>query len=193
MTDWKAIWDRKGKEDTTDLKQLDGFEKTSIDMKKVAEFIIGRMEIKPSHRVLELGCGAGFLAQHIAPHCKYIGVDMTESLIKKHIKLLGNSVLLAEADDIPFKDNYFDMSISYSVFHYFPDKEYFNKVMKELLRVTKRRIFIGDLPLESNDISHLLYALSDFRSYSVIATNKGCSNKNRFSIMVDIGVKDGIN
>jgi ubiquinone/menaquinone biosynthesis C-methylase UbiE len=119
---------------------------------------------------------------------------MIESLLKKHIQLLGNSVLLAEADDIPFKNKYFDMSISYSVFHYFPDKKYFRDVMDELMRVTKTRIFIGDVPFVSHDVHHLTYTLHDFEQYSGIFSSKGCSNKNRFSVMIDVGGRlNGIN
>ena len=182
---WKEIWLRKGRQDTVNLKELDGFEKTSIDMHAVGKYIRDNLKISINDKVLEVGCGAGFLAQYVAPYCEYIGVDYTETLLKKHIELLGNYVIMSDANDLPFKDKYFDKTFAFSVFHYFPDKEYFKTVMKEMMRVTKKSIFIGDLPTESHDKTHLLYTLKDFEEYDgCIVNSKLCSNPNRFNVLI---------
>jgi len=69
---------------------------------------------------------------------------------------------VAEANDIPFKDNYFDKSFSYSVFHYFQDKEYAKKAFDEMKRVTIGNIYVGDLPPLSHRKEHLLFSANDF-------------------------------
>ena len=127
--------------------------------------------------VLEIGCGAGMLAQHFK--CKYCGIDSSETLIKKHKNILGNNVLVAEANDLPFEDNSFDCVFSFSVFHYFPDKNYSNRVISEMDRVARKKIFIGDLPLNSHDNSHLLFSKNDFFDWN---TSDGYHNQERFNV-----------
>lgn len=180
---WQKIWERKGKINTNNLVELDGFEATTINPKIVVSKIIKLLDIKKTDKVLEVGCGAGMLAQCLK--CNYVGVDYSNSLVKKHIKLLGNSVLVAEANNLPFKDKFFDKVFAYSVFHYFPDKKYVKKALKEMKRVSRGSIFIGDLPESSHRKSHLLFKKSDF----VGAVNKvnfsdGFHNKNRFNVLI---------
>ena len=178
--DWKEIWEKKGNLNTIDLKLLDGFEDTNIDSEYVARKIIKKLGIIPSDRVLEVGCGAGMIAKHISPACNYVGIDYSKSLVKKHIKILNNSVLVAEANNIPFKDNYFDKTFSFSVFHYFPNKQYAYNVLNEIKRVTKSYIFLGDLPIRSHRKEHLLFDTNELGD-GMIST--GFYNKDRFNVM----------
>lgn len=122
---WLEVWDRKGREDSKDLRHLDGYENTTIDLQKVANDIIEILDIKENDKVLEIGCGAGGLAQYIK--CNYVGVDYSKELVKKHIKILGNQVICCEANDLIFKDNSFDKVFCYSVFQYFSKLEYAKK------------------------------------------------------------------
>lgn len=177
---WKKIWEEKGQKETKDLRWLDGFEKSLLQPEEIAKWIIKQLNIQPQDKVLEVGCGAGMLAQHIAPCCIYTGIDYSKSLIQKQLRILGTSALVAEADDLPFKNKYFDKTFAYSVFHYFPDKMYVNQVIYEMKRVTKSSIFIGDLPLKSGRKEHLIFGTNDF-GYDTIFEMKMC-NPDRFNI-----------
>ena len=179
---WEQIWERKGRENTTNLQLLDGFEKTHINMEKVGEYIRKILRIEERDYVLEIGCGAGFLAQYIAPYCKYTGIDKSKTLLEKHRALLNNLVYECDANDLIFENKYFDKSFSYSVFHHFPNKDYMNQVLNEMKRVTKKKIFIGDIPANSEDSSHLLYSYNDFKGK---INKKFCSNKNRFNVVIE--------
>jgi len=117
--------------------------------------------------------------------CNYIGVDYSNSLVKKHIKLLGNSVLVGEANDLPFKDKLFDKVFAYSVFHYFPNKKYAKQALKEMRRISKGPIFIVDLPETSHRKSHLLFKRDYFaRMVNKVSFSDGFYNKNRFNVLI---------
>ena len=175
---WKEIWENKGKIKTNNLKLLDGFEETTINPKKVAKKISELLNIKKTDRVLEVGCGAGMLAQFF--NCDYVGVDYSITLLKKHSKILKNSVFCAEANKLNFKDNSFDIVIVYSVFQYFPNKNYAKEVLKELKRVCSRVIFIGDIPIKSHCDQHLIYSKNDFNG----EISEGFYNKDRYNVMI---------
>jgi len=187
MTDWKEVWKKKGEEVTADLVWLDGFESTNINPSEVSKKIIEILDIKSHDKVLEIGCGAGMLAKHIAPKCYYYGLDMTKSLLRKHMFLLKNYVIEAEANDIPFKDDFFDKCFSYSVFHYFPTHEYVKEATLEMLRVTKSskdkyNVLVGDLPTKSHDKSHLLFNNKSFSFVGGCYIFDGYYTKDRFNV-----------
>ncbi len=79
---WKQIWTRKGRADSsvTDLLAYDGYEATKVDMEEVASQIIKRLDIHKNDRVLEVGCGAGALAQYL--DCDYVGIDYSPTLVQ---------------------------------------------------------------------------------------------------------------
>lgn len=164
---WKQIWIRKGnaEKEVTDLLAYDGYEATQVDMKAVAAEITARLDIKKTDRVLEVGCGAGALAQYL--DCDYVGVDYSPTLVQKHIEILHNSVLIGEAADLIFKDNSFDKVICYGVFLYFEDKEYAVRAAAELKRVAKSGVLIGELPIRSHRDEHLLFTPDEFKGWDI--------------------------
>ena len=175
---WKEIWEWKGRLETNDLKELDGFEDAAIDPKEIADKIVLALNIKKSDNVLEVGCGAGMIAQYL--DCNYTGIDYSRPLVEKHIKILNHRVLVTEADNIPFKDRYFDKAFAFSVFHYFPDKAYVARAIEEMKRVCRGWVLIGDLPVSSHRKEHLLFDKSDFKDEILDSFYK----KERFNILI---------
>ncbi|WP_349674647.1 class I SAM-dependent methyltransferase [Lacrimispora sp.] len=162
---WKQIWVRKGKAEGNDLLAFDGYEATQVDMEEVARQITKRLDIQKSDKVLEVGCGAGALAQYL--DCDYTGMDYSHTLVQKHIEILHNSVLTGEAADLPFKDHTFDKVICYGVYLYFDNKEYAKKATSELLRVAKKSVLIGELPIRSHREEHLLFKKDEFEGWEI--------------------------
>ncbi len=164
---WKEIWTQKGEMKGTidDLYVYDGWEKSKADIQTTADRISQELNIHPEDKVLEVGCGAGALAQYM--NCQYYGIDYSQPLIKKHMEFFGNSVLYAEANDIPFKDKYFDKCFCWGVFLYFDSHKYAQEVIKEMKRVTKDGILIGELPIISHDDKHLLYQKEMFPEWMI--------------------------
>lgn len=162
---WKQIWVRKGKAEGKDLLSFDGYEATQVDMEEVARQITKRLDIQKGDKVLEVGCGAGAIAQYL--DCDYTGIDYSHTLVKKHIEILHNSVLTGEAADLPFKDQSFDKVICYGVYLYFDDKEYAKKATSELLRVARKSVLIGELPIRSHRKEHLLFTKDEFDGWEI--------------------------
>lgn len=163
--DWLDVWERKGSLETKNLSVLDGYEYTEISPEQVARRITEVLDIKKEDKVLEVGCGAGAIAEFL--ECDYVGVDYSRSLVRKHIELLNHQVLWGEASNLIFKDKSFDIVFCFSVFQYFPNKEYARQAMKEMIRVAKKKVYIADLAVKSHRQEHLVYELSDFEGWSI--------------------------
>lgn len=179
---WREIWTRKGKVSGSreDLLAFNGYEATKINMQEVAAQIVKALDIKPTDKVLEVGCGAGALAQYL--NCDYVGIDYSPTLVQRHIEFLGHSVMVGEANDIIFKDKSFDKIICYGVFMYFDSDEYAQQAISELKRVAKRVIFIGDLPMRSHRPEHNLYKKEDFSDWVLTDGFYDPYRKDRFNV-----------
>jgi ArsR family transcriptional regulator len=113
-------------------------------------------EIKSGDVVLDLGSGAGFdcflAARKVGTSGKVIGVDMTETMIKKaddNAKKYGFENVefrCGDIDNLPIENNSIDVIISNCVINLTPDKL---KVFKEAYRVLKKngKMFVSDIVL----------------------------------------------
>ena len=91
-------------------------------------------------KILDLGCGSGRNFTKIK--AKTYGVDFSNSMLKfakAQAKKKKMDVILkkAEANSLPFSDNFFDAAIFIAVLHCIPDERKRKKALKELLRVLK--------------------------------------------------------
>jgi arsenite methyltransferase len=99
--------------------------------------------ITPDSRVLEIGCGVGITACHLARRvgCSLTSVDLSEPMIawaRKRARREGLAdritFRVADAQDLPFSDCSFDAVISESVTAFASDKP---KAISEYLRVLR--------------------------------------------------------
>lgn len=162
---WKEIWTQKGEQEggAGDALEYGGWNKTITPASEIAQRIVDVLKIKKTDKVLEIGCGAGGLAQFI--DCDIYGIDYAKSSTKKCMKFFQIPAICAEAADLPFKDKFFDKAFAYGCFMYFCDHDYVRKSIEELKRVTKEAIFIGELPRESHEPKHLLFKEDVFKKY----------------------------
>lgn len=100
-------------------------------------------------RLLDLGCGTGFMLEVAKPYFKELyGADITPSMLKiaedkfKYVRGKKVQLLLANSDDIPFENEYFNVVTANSFLHHLPD---LYPTFKEAYRVLKKGgIFYGD-------------------------------------------------
>lgn len=158
---WKEVWERKGrelkKEDLTlrDLIAMDGYDTATGTMSegtwmKAVEMVKKELDLKEGDFLLEVGCGAGAMLLPLSETgIKVAGVDYSSSLIE--VAKIAIPDLIAhggEADRLPFGSNEFDAVLSHGVFFYFPDYAYAERVLLEMLRVSKEdgKMLIMDVP-----------------------------------------------
>ncbi|XP_078150275.1 tRNA (carboxymethyluridine(34)-5-O)-methyltransferase-like isoform X2 [Carex rostrata] len=100
---------------------------------KVAGFL---NSIETGSIILDAGCGNGkYLG--LNPDCFYIGCDISPSLIE----ICGNrghEVLVADALNLPYRDNFGDAAISIAVLHHLSTEIRRRKAIEELVRVVKK-------------------------------------------------------
>jgi ubiquinone/menaquinone biosynthesis C-methylase UbiE len=107
-----------------------------------AKFLRSMLEIEPTDKVLEIGCGVGRVGRELAPHCKeWHGTDISGNMIayaKERTADLPN-VYLHELPDCSlriFPDNSFDKVYSTIVFMHLDKVDMFT-YMREAYRVLK--------------------------------------------------------
>ena len=117
---------------------------------------VARIAALAPSRVLEIGCGVGLLLQHIAPTCRaYRGTDLSPTAIAELRHWLApqramQHVELAQRDAADFSGmeaGSVDTVILNSVVQYFPDFNYFMKVLEHAVELVSPggRVFVGDI------------------------------------------------
>jgi SAM-dependent methyltransferase len=96
------------------------------------EFLLLLKELLPKGRILDLGCGEGFIAKKLKDY-EWYGLDINpiynSSSVYKEVKI-------SDMKKIPYKDNVFDAVTSFQTLHHEPHR--LETVLKEIKRVLKK-------------------------------------------------------
>ena len=107
----------------------------SLEMRRK---VVDLAEISRGDIVLEVGCGTGLTTEEIVARVgeeNVVAVDITPEQMKKAVeRFRGAFFVRGDAENLPFKDDSFDASISAGSIEYWPNPV---KGIKEMARVTK--------------------------------------------------------
>lgn len=191
INNWKLIWNKKASENV-DLRILGGYENTDMIPEVTCNNIITNLDLNKGDKVLEVGCGCGYIAQFLKDF-DYTGIDYSQASIFKHFTLLNNKVITCEAYPLPFPDNYFDGVFANGVFEYFPSIEYTGKVIEEIKRVSKNKVYVLNMRENSlkdktkykyeGDYNHNVLSKDFFIDKGWIIKEATWDKKSRFSAL----------
>lgn len=116
--------------------------------------------IKPSGRVLDNGCGTGHFAESFLGNCEIFGLDISQEMVEYAKKRIKN-VILGNAEDLPFKDNFFDFVIARSLLHHLSNPQRGIQEIRRVLKDNGKVVFVDTMEsILSNLPRKILYRKS---------------------------------
>ena len=124
----------------------------------VAKKLIKLYKLKSGSRVLDIGCGKGFLLYEIKkinPKIEVTGFDISKYAIKNSKKEIMKNLFIQKAQNkIPFKEKYFDLVISLGVLHNLNLKE-IEKSVAEINRLSKKSFIMVESYRNDSELFNL--------------------------------------
>jgi ubiquinone/menaquinone biosynthesis C-methylase UbiE len=156
-------------------------------LKRLVNLLPNRIE---GTRALEIGCGTGWYTKMLNP---VAGVDISLVSIKTAASQLKSEnqppacttkLMVADAENLPFKSGYFDVVYGFSILHHVEDIE---KCLKEIHRVLKPNGFMA-FGAENNAFCPLNYVFPFiYRNWDIEKGFRRISLKNISSILARTG------
>ncbi len=112
--------------------------------RKVAESMLNHYGIKPGDRILDIGCGKGFILYdflQLMPGLEIVGIDISSYAIENAKEEIRPFLHKCSAEKLPFTDSSFDLVISINTLHNLHCNDLYN-ALKEIERVGKNHKYI---------------------------------------------------
>ena len=133
--------------------------------------------------ILEVACGCGFLAREFSENYQYVGIDYSESIVKKHKELFDHEIYVGESSSLQFENNSFDYVFCYGLFQYLPDINYAQQTIGEMFRVSRKGIFLGDLKNKKTRSTHFVFPRKNLENlgFSFLKPGNTLDDSERYS------------
>ncbi len=112
--------------------------------KPVAEKLISHYKLKDGSKLLDIGCGKGFLLYEIKkinPKIEVRGLDISSYALKNSKKEIRSFLDLGNANNLPYEDKSFDLVFSINTFHNLHVFD-LNKALREISRVSRGNSYV---------------------------------------------------
>lgn len=126
---------------------------------KVARRLLDHYQLPASPKILDIGCGKGFLLYDIlkiCPGAQVFGIDISTYALNNAKIEIKDRLYLGSATDLPWNDNEFDLVLSITTLHnlYAYDLD---KALREMERVGKRKYLCVESYRNEKEKVNLLY------------------------------------
>jgi len=175
--------------------KMSKFEKKFVNSKKQAEKniklverLFNQIDLSNVKKVLEIGCGIGVITSYLAGKYRWeiIGIDLDPEQIARAKKDNNENEYLkffeADATNLSFEDNEFDVVLSFDVLHHIPD---WDKALSEIVRVLKPTGFylLNDLTLPKFTARIFKYLLNKYMGVYTVIDIENNLKMNRIRII----------
>ncbi len=109
--------------------------------------------------VLDVGCAKGFMLYdmiQMIPGVKVTGMDISKYAIENAIEAVKDNLQIADAKNLPFDDNSFDIIISINTIHNL-NREECALALREIERVSRGKSFITVDAYRNNEEKELMF------------------------------------
>ena len=116
--------------------------------------------LKQGATLLDVGCGKGFMLydlKKLIPGIQVKGIDISEYAIQNSKEEIKNDLSVADAKNLPFEDNSFDIVISINTIHNLEIDDC-AKALMEIERVSKKFSYITVDAFRNEKEKELMYA-----------------------------------
>ena len=111
---------------------------------QVAQAMTERYGLKTGDRILDVGCGKGFLVYDFTqavPGVEAQGIDISEYAIENAKEEVKQDLQVGNAANLPFEDNSFDLVVSINTLHNLHCYDLYN-ALKEIERVGRKHKYV---------------------------------------------------
>ncbi|EHI48713.1 methylase involved in ubiquinone/menaquinone biosynthesis [SAR116 cluster alpha proteobacterium HIMB100] len=110
----------------------------------VAAQMVQHYGIKAGDKILDIGCGKGFLLYdftQVCPGVEVIGLDISEYAIQNSLPEIKDSLKLGNANNLPFNNDEFDLVVSLTTLHNLHAPDLY-RALREMERVGKQHKYL---------------------------------------------------
>lgn len=148
----KNYWDGSRDSGYGGYKYIEGY------WDRVINKLIKYYNLNNNSKVLDVGCGKGFLLYDLKkkfPNIQIHGLEISNYAINKSPKLIRNKIKNIKAQSkYPFKNKYFDLAISFGCIHNLEIYD-LKKCLYEITRVSKKQFIMTESYRNSKELFNL--------------------------------------